>query len=221
MVGFGSTAVHAVAVLSPPLADSWIAQIFAHEGSLPRTAGGDGAALVRRAAGGDQAAFEDLMRAVGDRLLATARKILRDPDAAEDAVQQAVILAWRLLPRLRDPDRFEGWLYKILVSCSYAEAKRTRRFAARVEDLTLEPAVGDDADERAQRELIERAFRVLTPPHRAIVVLHYFVGLPLTEVAAIVGVRPGTARSRLHYALRSLRAAVEAADRPIVTELQR
>lgn len=161
------------------------------------------------------------MRAVGDRLLATARKILRDPDAADDAVQQTVILAWRLLPRLRDPERFDGWLYKILVSCSYAEAKRSRRFTAHVEQLTQEPASGDEADERAERELIEFAFRALTPSHRAIVVLHYFVGLPLTEVATIVGVRPGTVRSRLHYALRSLRAALEAADRPILTELSR
>jgi RNA polymerase sigma-70 factor (ECF subfamily) len=215
------TAAHAVAVLSAPLADAWIARMFANEGSLPASSGADRATLVRRASGGDQAAFEVLMRAVGDRLLATARKILRDPDAAEDAVQQAVILAWRLLPRLRDPERFDGWLYKILVSCAYAEAKRNRRYAAHVEDLTREPAAGDEADERAQRELIEHAFGVLTPAHRAIVVLHYFVGLPLTEVAAIVGVQPGTARSRLHYALRSLRSAVEAADRPILTELHR
>jgi RNA polymerase sigma-70 factor (ECF subfamily) len=213
-------AAHAVAVLIAPLADSWIARMFAADGSAPRAIGGDTADLVRRASGGDQAAFEHLMRAVGDRLLATARKILRDPDAAEDAVQQTVILAWRHLPRVRDPERFDGWLYKILVSCCYAEARRSRRFASRVENLSQEPAAGDDADRRAERDLIERAFRSLTPAHRAIVVLHYFVGLPLTEVAIIVGVKPGTVRSRLHYALASLRAAVEAADRPILTEVR-
>jgi RNA polymerase sigma-70 factor (ECF subfamily) len=202
-------------------AGSRIARMFAGDGSLPRAAGGDRTAHVRRASEGDQTAFEILMRGAGDRLLATARKILRDPDAAEDAVQQTVILAWRLLPRLRDPERFDGWLYKILVSCCYAESRRSRRIAGRVEDLAQEPAAGDDADRRAERDLIERAFRALTPAHRAIVVLHYFVGLPLTEVATIVGVRPGTVRSRLHYALRTLRAAVEAADRPTITEVGR
>jgi RNA polymerase sigma-70 factor (ECF subfamily) len=195
--------------------------MFGIDGSHARSTGDDRTALVRRASGGDQAAFEELMRAIGDRLLATARKILRDPDAAEDAVQQSVILAWRLLPRVRDPERFDGWLYKILVSCCYAEARRSRRFAGRVADLSDEPSAGDDADQRAERDLIERAFRALTPPHRAIVVLHYYVGLPLTEVASIVGVRPGTVRSRLHYALRALRAAVEAADRPTITEVRR
>lgn len=204
-----------------PSLPGWIAWIVAPDGGLPAVpAGIDRASLVRRASSGDQPAFETLIRGAADRLLATARKILRDPDAADDAVQQAVILAWRLLPRLRDSERFDGWLYKILVSACYAEAKRVRRVAARVQPLTDE--AGDDDSERwAERQLIEQAFHSLTPAHRAVVVLHYYVGLPLTEVASIVGVSPGTARSRMHYALRALRAAIEATSRPVVVDIDR
>ena len=172
MIRSGTTAAHAVGVLSASFADTWMRGC-----SRMRVAAGlerrRTETLVRRASGGDQAAFESDARgrgpAAGDRPQDPPR-----PGCREDAVQQAVILAWRLLPRLRDPERFDGWLYKILVSCSYSEAKRSR-VVARVEDLTLEPAAGDEADERAQRELIEQAFQALTPPHRAIVVLHYFV----------------------------------------------
>ena len=204
-----------------PPQPGWIAWILARDGGLPGVhAGNDRASLVRRASSGDQPAFETLIRGAGDRLLATARKILRDPDAAEDAVQQAVILAWRMLPRLRDPERFDGWLYKILVSACYAEAKRARRVTMRVRPLADE--AGDDDTERwAERQLLDQAFRALTPAHRAVVVLHYYMGLPLTEVASIAGISPGTARSRLHYALRALRAAIEAADRPFVVDLDR
>jgi RNA polymerase sigma factor (sigma-70 family) len=195
---------------------------MAADGAIP-SAGVDGrqAGLVRKAIGGDQDAFEALITAQGDRMLATARKILRDPDAAEDAVQQTVILAWRLLPRLRDPERFEPWLYKVLVSACYGEARRARRFEARVQVLAAEPAETSEMDRWLERDAIEGAFRALTPAHRAVVVLHYYSGLPLNEVAAIVGVSHGTARSRLHYALRELRAALQAADRPVMTDIER
>jgi len=90
-----------------------------------------------------------------------------------------------------------------------------------VQHIAAEPAAEDDAEQWLEREAIEQAFRTLSPAHRAVVVLHHFADLPLTEVARIVGVSPGTARSRLHYALRMLRAALEAADRPVISELQR
>lgn len=85
----------------------------------------------------------------------------------------------------------------------------------------MEPATEDDADVIADRQLIEQAFLTLTPAQRAIVVLRHYADLPLAEVAAIVGVPPGTARSRLHYALRALRAALEAADRPTIEDFAR
>jgi RNA polymerase sigma-70 factor (ECF subfamily) len=196
--------------------------MIAADGAIPSArVEGRRTALVRRAMGGDQDAFEALITAQGDRMLATARKILRDPDAAEDAVQQTVILAWRLLPALRDPERFESWLYKVLVSACYGEARRARRFDAKVQALAAEPTESSEMDRWLERDAIEGAFRSLTAAHRAVVVLHYYGGLPLNEVAAIVGVSHGTARSRLHYALRALRAALQAADRPVTTDIDR
>lgn len=208
-------------VMPPAPAWSFVDWIVARDGPLPAAGGVTGrAALVRDAAGGDQDAFERLVKPAGDRLLGIARKILRDPDAAEDALQQAVIQAWRDLPRLRDPERFDAWLSKLLVSACYREARRSRRFAARVDVPAVEPSTDDDAEALADRERIEQAFLVLSPAHRAVVVLHHYADLPLAEVAAIVGIAPGTARSRLHYALRALRAALEAADRPQIEEIR-
>ena len=169
--------------------------------------------LVSRARSGDQEAFETLIRAAGDHLLAVARKILRDPDAAEDALQQAVIKAWRRLPQLRDPDRFDAWLYRILVMACYAEANQARRFTGHVRSLRPDEVEGDFAAQFADREALEQAFVSLTPAHRAVVVLHHFAGLPTIEVARALGVSHGTVRSRLHYALRTLRSALEAMDR--------
>ena len=223
-----SGAAHHLPVIAAP-APSLLAWIVARDGWLAPTQGSEGSAdVVRRAASGDQDAFERLVRPAGERLLGIARKILRDPDAAEDAVQQAVIQAWRELPRLREAERFDAWLTKLLVSACYQEARQSRRHAARVNRVAsatvgpgTEPATEDDADVIADRQLIEQAFLTLTPAQRAIVVLHHYADLPLAEVAAIVGVPPGTARSRLHYALRALRAALEAADRPTIEDFAR
>lgn len=180
-------------------------------GSLARSE--SRADLVVRARSGDPEAFEALIRAAGDHLLAVARKILRDPDAAEDALQQAIIRAWRRLPQLRDPDRFDAWLYRILVMACYAEVNRTRRFAGHVRTLRPAQVQDDIAGHIADREALEQAFHALTPAHRAVIVLHHFAGLPMNEVAQVVGVTHGTARSRLHYAQRALRAALVALDR--------
>jgi RNA polymerase sigma-70 factor (ECF subfamily) len=169
--------------------------------------------LVERARSGDPDAFEALVRAVGDHLLAVARKILRDPDAADDALQSAVIRGWRSLPLLRDPARFDQWLYRILVMSCYAEANRRRRLAGEVRLLAPEPTTGDASAAIADRDVLERAFRRLTPVHRAVIVLHFFADLPLTEVASVLRVSHGTARSRLHYALRAMRSALDALDR--------
>ena len=124
-----------------------------------------------------------------------------------------MIRAWRRLPQLRDPDRFDRWLYRILVMACYAEANRSRRFRSRVRTISPTEAERDIATTLADNEALSQAFLELTPAHRAVVVLHHVAGLPLVEVARIVGVSHGTARSRLHYALRSLRSALEALDR--------
>jgi RNA polymerase sigma-70 factor (ECF subfamily) len=197
----------------------WIASLVEVDGPLP-AGPASRMALVVRAQSGDPEAFEALVRAAGDRLLGIARKILRDPDAAEDDLQQAVITAWQTLRRLRDPARFDAWLYRLLVRACYRESRAARRrWMTHVLELPGGPE-GDDAIEAvARRDLLDTAFRSLSPAHRAVVVLHVYADLPLLEVASITGAGTSTVRSRWHYALRILRAAVDAAERPVIEEL--
>jgi RNA polymerase sigma-70 factor (ECF subfamily) len=152
-----------------------------------------------------------------DRLIAVARLIVRDPGLAEDAVQEALVRCWRQLPTLRDADRFDGWLYRILVNAAADEAKRHRRFKASLRPIALEPAV-DDFAVLADREQLAQGFGRLSVEHRAVVVLHHYLGLPLAEIATTLGIPVGTAKSRYHYAMSALRAALEAEARPTARE---
>ena len=167
--------------------------------------------LVERARRGDRQAFSALAAASVDRLFAIATLMLRDRIAAEDAVQEALIRAWRDLPALRDPTRFEAWLRRLLVRAAYDEARRGRHRRA---ELTLlpevDPAVGDGTDLVADREVLNRAFRRLTVEHRAAIVLRHYLGLSVPELADNLAIPLGTAKSRLHHAERALRAAIEA-----------
>ncbi len=174
--------------------------------------------LVERAQRGDQEAFAALVHLVADRLYAVAYRILRDADRAEDALQQALVDAWNDLPELRDPERFDAWAYRLVCRTSCREARRGRRWAARIREITASDGpIGDDPSSRlSDRDELERGFRQLTPEHRAVLVLHYFAGLPVTEIAETLGIPVGTAGSRLHYAVRSLRAAYEADARNVV-----
>jgi RNA polymerase sigma factor (sigma-70 family) len=165
--------------------------------------------LVERARRGDREAFGQLAAGEVDRLHAIARLVLRDPDLAEDAVQEALVRCWRQLPKLRDVERFDGWLYRILMRATADEFGR-RRHEGAVQTIRMEPAVADSAGDLADRDELEGGFRHLSIDHRAVVVLHHYVGLPLPEVAAALGVPPGTAKSRYHYAMLALRAALEA-----------
>lgn len=169
--------------------------------------------VVERARSGDQDAFEDLVHQVSDTLLGVARRILRDPTLAEDVLQNALLTIWRKLPHLRDAERFEGWAFRILVHACYADAPRNRRWASAIRVLHADVASGvDDVQKIVDRDELEQAFRRLPLDQRAVFVLHHHVGLPLVEVAETLGIPDGTARSRLHYATRSLRAAFEAAQ---------
>jgi RNA polymerase sigma-70 factor, ECF subfamily len=175
--------------------------------------------LVEQARRGSRDAFEALVHGSVDRLYAIAYRILRDADAAEDAVQQALIEMWDDLPDLRDPERFEGWSYRLVVRAAYHEARRRPMGGGRIRRITLietveDAATIDDPVSRiACRDELERAFRDLSPEHRAILVLRFYVGLPVNEIATALQIPAGTAASRLHYALRDLRAACEAGDR--------
>ena len=174
--------------------------------------------LVVQAQRGDEEAFASLAVAVGNRLHAIAHRILRDLELAEDATQQALLSIWRDLPQLRDPARFEAWSYRLLVRACYAEARKTHHWTPGLRLVETDEHVSDASGSVADRDQLERAFRRLSVDHRAVVVLHHYLDLPLPEVAKALGIPPGTARSRLHYAMRGLRAALDADDRPASRE---
>jgi RNA polymerase sigma-70 factor, ECF subfamily len=175
--------------------------------------------VVERAMRGDHDAFGMLVNLTSDRMFAIATRILRDTHLAEDALQSSLITAWRELPRLRDPDRFEAWVRRLLVHACYAEARRRKAWAGNVRVLPVDgPADRDDIVSVNDRDALDRAFRRLTVEQRAVVVLHHHVGLPLVEIAETLGIPPGTARSRLHYATRLLRSAIQADMEPAIPE---
>ena len=168
---------------------------------------------MERARRGDDVAFGELVDADGDRCFAIAYRILRDHEAAQDAVQQAFLLAWRDLPRLRDVERYDVWLHRLLVNACYEESRRRRRWSGRVRALPVDGPAGPDPMVTVDdRDLIERAFAKLTPDHRAVFVLHHYAGMPVDAIAEVVGVPIGTVKSRLHYAARSLRGALAVND---------
>jgi RNA polymerase sigma-70 factor, ECF subfamily len=168
-------------------------------------------ALVDQAKRGDREAFDALARTVGDKCMAIAFRILRDADRADDAVQAALIMAWRELRTLRDSDRFEPWLHRILTNECYAEARRRRRWSTEVRLLPM-PGQLESGEISAinDRDQLDRAFRRLTLEQRSVLVFHHYVGLPLTEVADRLGIPVGTAKSRLHHATNALRSSLEA-----------
>jgi RNA polymerase sigma-70 factor (ECF subfamily) len=167
--------------------------------------------LVELARRGDREAFAILVHQVSDRLYAIAFRILRDPGAAEDALQNALVLTWRQLPRLRDLDRFEAWSQRILIHACYDESARTREWRASIRVLPVDgPAATDDTRLVADRDELEQAFRHVPVDQRAVFVLHHYLGLPLVEIAELLGIPAGTARSRLFYATRALRDLLNA-----------
>jgi RNA polymerase sigma-70 factor (ECF subfamily) len=169
--------------------------------------------LVERAQRGDHDAFAALVDVHLARLDAAARLILRDPELARDAVQEALIRAWRDLRGLRDPDRFEAWLYRLTVNACLDLIRRRRRRVIEVELTPIDsPMTHDVAGALADREMLDRALSDLAPGHRAVVALHYLLGMPLPDVAHALGIPHGTAKSRLHYALGAMRTTVTATD---------
>ena len=201
--------IHAIAC--PIRGEHITADVLGGSGTVERE-------LVERAQRGDQEAFAAVVHLAADRLYAVAFRILRDADRAEDALQQALVDVWEDLPDLREAERFDPWACRLVVRASYREAQRSRRWTARVRPITPAdgPVGGDQATAIVERDEIEQGFRRLTPEHRAVLVLHYFAGLPVTEIAETLGIPVGTAGSRLHYAVRSLRAAFEADGRGVV-----
>ena len=170
--------------------------------------------LVVRAQRGDREAYAILASGIADRHLAVARRILRDLDLAEDATQQALLSIWQDLPQLRDPARFDAWSYRILVRACYVEGRKQRRWAPNLHLLPADEPMAGGIDAVVDRDQLERGFRRLSIDHRTVVVLRHYLDLPIERVAEIVGTPTGTANSRLHYAMRGLRAALDADARP-------
>lgn len=167
--------------------------------------------LVEAARHGSREAYADLIRPRGDRLFALAHRILRDVGRAEDALQEALVIAWRDLPGLRDPDRFDAWIHRLVVRACTHEAVRERRLSVNLRVLPIEaPGGQDDILSIGDRDQLERGFRRLDPQQRAILVLRHFAGYEPSEIAELLGIPAGTARSRLHHAHRAMRAALEA-----------
>ena len=167
--------------------------------------------LVELAQQGDEEAFDALVRATGDRCVAIAYRILRDLHLAEDAVQAAYVAAWRDIRSLRDADRFEAWLHRLLTRACYEEARRTRRFAANIRALPVDNAVTrDEVLTVHDRDQLERAMARISVDQRAVLVFHHYGGLTLPEIAERLEIPIGTVKSRLHYATSALRAALDA-----------
>jgi RNA polymerase sigma-70 factor (ECF subfamily) len=181
-------------------------------GSEPLSTGVPTTVFVLAARSGDRAAFEQLVRDAYDRLASLARRIVTDPSDAEDVTQETFLRAWRDLPRLREPERFEAWLTRMLVHASYDHLRRRRRRPATVPWIVPDPQAPEGIAVE-ERERLDLAFQRLSPEHRAVLALHFYRDLPAKEIGEVLGVAEGTINSRLYYGTRALRAALEAVDR--------
>ena len=172
------------------------------------------AALVEQAKRGDREAFDELARLTGDRCMAIAFRILRDFDLADDAVQSALLDAWRDIRTLRDPDRFEPWLHRILTNACYTEARRRTRRSETIRLIPAEPVHGPDEYLHIERrDQLDRAFRRLTVEQRVVLVYHHYLDLSLPEIADRMEIPLGTVKSRMFHAKQALRASLEAESR--------
>lgn len=168
---------------------------------------------VQLAMHGDHDAFAALVSQATNRLYGLACLILRDSDRADDATQEAFVRAWRELPRLRDADRFDAWLRRLVVNACYDEARRVRRRAEVSLVNIAERSVVDSASALAETDSVERAFRRLPLDQRTVIALQHYLGLTQVEIAETLGIPLGTVKSRLRYGLTAMRAELDADDR--------
>jgi RNA polymerase sigma-70 factor (ECF subfamily) len=165
--------------------------------------------LIRAAASGDRDAFAALAAPRLDQMFATATLILRDRGRAEDAVQEALVRAWRDLRSLRDPARLDAWLRRLLVNACRDESRRGRRHESNIRLLPdHDHPAADSSGELADRDAVDRGMKLLSTDHRAVIVHRYFLGLSLSEIADVLDIPVGTAKSRLHHARLALRESI-------------
>jgi RNA polymerase sigma-70 factor (ECF subfamily) len=168
---------------------------------------------VERAMRGDHDAFAALINASANRMYALASQILRDTDRAQDATQEAIVRAWRELPRLCDPERFEAWLRRMVVNACYDEGRRTRRRAEVSLVHLVDRQTADSTAGFVESERIDRAFRRLPLDQRTTLVLQHKFGMSHVDIAETLGIPVGTVKSRIRYGIAAMRAALEADDR--------
>jgi RNA polymerase sigma-70 factor (ECF subfamily) len=171
--------------------------------------------LAERARQGDHDAFTALVDGSIGRLYSVACLILRDRDRAHDAVQEALVAAWRDIRGVRDPDRIDAWFRRLVVRACYRQVRsERRRTIVELRVVPDEPPISPGPElSVVDRDRIERGFARLGPEQRAILVLYHYLGLPLVEVAETLDIPSGTAKSRLSRALAAMRAALDADDR--------
>lgn len=168
--------------------------------------------LVRLAQLGDRAAFESLVAPEVSRLVRLAAAIVGDDFDARDVVQETLVIAWQRNSTLREVDRFQAWLTRILVNeARHALKRRGRRRV--VEEAALAPTLDVKGrtsleDDVASQDLLERAFERLDAKQRALLVLHHLEARPVDEIAYVLNIRPGTVKSRLWSARQALGAAM-------------
>ena len=174
-------------------------------------------ALVEAAQAGDHDAFEALAAGAVDRLFAIARLVLRDVPSAQDAVQETLVRAWKDLPRLRDPDRFDAWLHRLLTNACADQGRLRKRWSAEIQVIRALPSSDGGYGAMDDRDQLERGFKRLKTDQRVAFVMHHYLGLTVPEIAETLGIPEGTVKSRLHYATGAMRAALEAdARRPAI-----
>ena len=190
--------------------------IDAVTGVAAPTAGSHTALLVKRAQAGDRVAFEALIEDRVWRLLRLATSILLHDADARDAVQESCLRAWIELPKLRDRDQFEAWLWRIVINACRSSLRRRGR--ASIREIAIDEDTGGGqftdptpgiAEAASEIDLVRRAFRRLDPDRRTLLILHHVEERSVANIAEVLAIPEGTAKWRLHAARRALARALE------------
>ena len=168
---------------------------------------------------GNESAFQVIVERYGDVMFGTAVLMTRDRALAEDLVQEALLLAWKGLPRFRAGSNLKAWLLRILVNRVISDRRRRRVDEVEMDASYNEPVEPESAIQTVisaeEAERIRAALSLLPFEPRQAIVLRFYAGMTIPEIAEMLGWREGTVKSRLHRALRQLRDALETPASPV------